>query len=108
MRLLLSFLAVGFVCVAATANDTVTKNVEVISEETVQLANGNYRLKSVCISASSYSEVKAREFCLDDSHTVNLLSTDAVLMSANCTPAGYSDCPTSVNAYILRTRMSIF
>ncbi len=108
MRLLLSFLAIGFVCVTATANDSVTKNVEVISEEAGVLANGNYKLKSVCISASNYSEIKAREFCMEDSHTVNLLSTDAVMMSASCNPAAYSECPTSLNAYVLRTRMSIF
>lgn len=108
MRFVLSILAIGFVCVTANGSDSASKTTQVLSEETVQLANGFYNLKSVCIAATSYDAMKSREFCMDDAETVNLLSTDSVMMGASCTPDSYpSRCP-HYNAYILRTRMSIY
>lgn len=108
MRLLLSVLVIGFVCVSATASDVTSKSVQTLSEESVQAANGVYNLKSVCISASNYSEIKAREFCMDDAHTISMLSTDRVMVSSSCNPDGYPSRCSEINSYILRTRMSVY
>ncbi len=108
MRLLLSVLAIGFVCVSATASDSASKKVQALSEETVQLANGHYTLKSVCIASSNYSEMKAYEYCMDSAHIINMLSDDGVMLSSSCTADRYPSVCTDFNAYILRTRMSVY
>ena len=108
MRLLLSVLAIVFVGVSASASDSASKKAQVLSEETVQMANGHYILKSVCIASSDYSEMKAYEFCMDSAHIINLLSNDGAMFSSSCSPDRYPSVCTDFNAYVLRTRMSVY
>jgi hypothetical protein len=104
---LLSIVLVALVCVSASASELATKKTQVISEQTFEAANGNYTLKTICIAATDYSQLKAREYCQDDASTINMMSTDRVLMSSSCFPDVSGRC-SDYNAFLLQTRMSIF
>lgn len=100
------FLALALMLVSVSAM-AANKKVQVIEESHVELANGYYTLKGVCIASTDYSAMKAYEFCSDNAGTINMLSTDNVMMSASCSPDVSNSC-SDYNAYILRTRMSVF
>src|SRR6476660_10056154 len=99
----LSIVLVALVCAfaanSASANELAAKKTQTLSEQTFEAANGNYTLKTICIAATDYSQMKAREFCNDDASTINMMSTDRVLMSSSCFPDTSGRC-SDYNAFL--------